>query len=948
MSDVGAIRSKTRIQPLLDLAGDAIFIHTMEGQILDVNDAACKQLGYSREELTQLSFEKFENAVVNLNKRIENLIKDGQIFYEATFTRKDGRCIVMEINSTILEFDGKKAVLSIARDVSEKRKLEEQFRRNYGELEKNYRDLINSIDGIVWEADRVDLQFTFVSKKAEIILGYPLEDWFKRDFWKNHLHPEDKWVINYRLKAIAEKRDHELEYRMISADGRTVWLKDIVTVSKKLKLRGIMVDITERKRTETEYQKIDRALRTLSMCNQAIMFSKRESELLNEICRIIVEVGGYRFAWIGFAENDKNKSVRPVAYSGYEGGYLSNLNLTWRNTELGRGPTGTAIRTGKPSIAKNILIDPKFKPWRNEAIKRGFISSIALPLIVGGEIIGALNIYSDEEDVFEVGEVELLKKIANNLSFGIDALRERAIRKYVEKIRTKQQQRLEALWNIAKLVDAEERTLCDEIMAEITSMTHSKYAFYGFLNEDESVMTIYSWSKDTIKDCQIQHRPVEYPIARAGVWGDAVRKRRTVIVNDYKNYLNKKGTPDGHVQITRIMVVPIIRQNKIVALTGVANKLTEYTKEDAKQVRAFTTAIHAILERRKIEQSLKLSEEKYRTTFENTGTAMLIVEEDMTISLVNSELENLIGYKKEEIIGSKWNRFVHPDDLKWMEEYHFKRRNSTVIPKKYEFRLVDKNGNVKNVLITIDVIPGTSRSVVSLVDITQIKRLNNLLKTISEINEIVARGDDPESVLKLVCEKLNTVYDAVFVCHYKEDNLNVVDSRGIDVNLVKEAIRKCPSVSKAKKAEVVKIRGDSCKHCAIDPYKYILSLPLVQDRNYGIITIHSDSDFTEDEEELLKKLSSNIAFALSSYEVEESRKEAVEQLVTNLMQFDYSADRLRNPLAIIMSSLELRNEIGTEEVLKIIGEQAERIKKELDDMRKEEVRTHKLIEKNPG
>jgi GAF domain-containing protein len=268
------------------------------------------------------------------------------------------------------------------------------------------------------------------------------------------------------------------------------------------------------------------------MCNQAIMFSKRESELLNEICRIIVEVGGYRFAWIGFAENNENKSIRPVAYAGYEGGYLSNLNLTWEDSELGRGPTGTAIRTGKPSIARNILKDPKFKPWRGEAIKRGYISSIALPIVVSGDVIGALNIYSDEENIFEAGEIELLKKIANNLSFGIDALRERAIRRYIEKIRIKQQQRLEALWNIAKLVDADEKTLCDKVMAEVINMTYSKYAFYGFLNEDESVMTIYSWSKDVMEDCQIQNKPVEYPVAKAGIWGDAVRERRTIIVND--------------------------------------------------------------------------------------------------------------------------------------------------------------------------------------------------------------------------------------------------------------------------------------------------------------------------------------------------------------------------------------------------------------------------------
>jgi len=652
------------------------------------------------------------------------------------------------------------------------------------------------------------------------------------------------------------------------------------------------------------------------------------------------------FAWIGFAENDEKKSVRPVAYSGYEGGYLDKLNLTWMDTDLGRCPTGTAIRTQKPIIAKNILKDSKFDPWRNEAIKRGYLSSIALPLISNRGVFGSLNIYADEEDAFGVGEIELLKKIAKNLSFGIETLRERAIREYIEKAKAQQQKRLEALWKIAKLVDADYQTLCDKVMTEVTSMTQSKYSFYGFLNEDESVMTIYSWSKDAMEDCQVQNKSIEFPVAKAGLWGDAVRERRTVIINDYINHPNRRELPDGHVPITRMMTVPVFRQNRIVALAGVANKSSEYTEEDAKQVNAFTTAIQTILDRKRAEERLKMSEEKYRTTFENTGTAMLIFEEDTTISLVNSELKKLSGYKKEEVVGRSWTEFVHLDDLEKMLEYNRARMSGVKVAKNYEFRLIDKEGNIKYIYSTFESIPGTKKSVASLIDVTPIRRLNNLLKAISEINEIVARKNNRELMLKSVCDRLAMVYDVVFTSLKMNNNLIVIESKGVNIDVAEEVINQCHSISKAMEGEIVKIESDEqCNQC-INPHKYVLFLPLIQDKNYGIITIHSISDFSADEEELLKELSSNIAFALSSYEVEESRKEAVEQLVTNLMQFDHSADRLRNPLAIIMSSLELRDEIGTEEVLKIINEQAVRMKNELDEMRREEVKTHNIIEKN--
>ena len=129
--------------------------------------------------------------------------------------------------------------------------------------------------------------------------------------------------------------------------------------------------------------------------------------------------------WIGYAEDDENKTVRPVACSGFEEGYLETLNLTWADAQRGRGPTGTAIRTGKPSICKNMQTDPKFKPWRNEAIKRGYASSVVLPLMADGKAFGAISIYSREPDPFSEDEVKLLSELAEDLALGITTIRMR-------------------------------------------------------------------------------------------------------------------------------------------------------------------------------------------------------------------------------------------------------------------------------------------------------------------------------------------------------------------------------------------------------------------------------------------------------------------------------------------------------------------------------------------
>ncbi|MDO8302298.1 MAG: GAF domain-containing protein, partial [Sedimentisphaerales bacterium] len=130
-----------------------------------------------------------------------------------------------------------------------------------------------------------------------------------------------------------------------------------------------------------ELHKLNRTLLALSKSSQAmIRWQEDEQAYLDTICKIIVEDCGHQMVWIGYTEDDEAKTVRPVAYSGFEEGYIETLKITWADTEHGRGPTGTAIRTGKVSVCKNMLTDPKFAPWRKEAKKRGYASSIVFPL----------------------------------------------------------------------------------------------------------------------------------------------------------------------------------------------------------------------------------------------------------------------------------------------------------------------------------------------------------------------------------------------------------------------------------------------------------------------------------------------------------------------------------------------------------------------------------------
>ena len=111
--------------------------------------------------------------------------------------------------------------------------------------------------------------------------------------------------------------------------------------------------------TEEQLVELNRALQTLHQCNLALIHAKEEEELLRSICEILMEFGEFRMVWVGYREDDEKKSVRPVAFAGVEDGYLQGLEITWADNERGQGPSGTAVRTGKPSWAKNIREDAK-------------------------------------------------------------------------------------------------------------------------------------------------------------------------------------------------------------------------------------------------------------------------------------------------------------------------------------------------------------------------------------------------------------------------------------------------------------------------------------------------------------------------------------------------------------------------------------------------------------
>jgi PAS domain S-box-containing protein len=177
-----------------------------------------------------------------------------------------------------------------------------------------YRDLVNSVDGIVWEADLPAFQFSFVSKQAERILGYPIELWLSEPaFWADHLHADDReWAVHFCRTAVAEKRDHDFEYRMIAADGRAVWVRDLVTVVMQgdlpTRLRGVMVDITERKRAEEERRAHLWFFESMDRINRAIQGSNDLEQMMSDVLDEVLSVMDCDRAWLVYPCDPEVKS----------------------------------------------------------------------------------------------------------------------------------------------------------------------------------------------------------------------------------------------------------------------------------------------------------------------------------------------------------------------------------------------------------------------------------------------------------------------------------------------------------------------------------------------------------------------------------------------------------------------------------------------------------------
>ncbi|CAN5597285.1 hypothetical protein BH09GEM1_BH09GEM1_24760 [soil metagenome] len=291
-----------------------------------------------------------------------------------------------------------------------------------------FRSLAEAMPQIVW-ITRPDGSGVYFNQQLYDYTGLTPDA--SRGFgWYTPFHPDD------RVRALAAWQNasstvggYSLECRLRRADGLYRWflIRGVPITDANgtpLKWFGTCTDVHDLKLAELEISRINRALLMRSNCNEALIRAEHEQALLVQVCKVAVENGGYRMAWVGYAQNDAARSITPMGHAGAEDGYLSEIKASWNAAEVpGIGPSGQVIRSGQAVVSEDIERDPAFAPWREPARRRGYRGIIVLPLRDTTRTFGLLALYTSEVKHTSAEELALLQQMADDVAFGIGNLR---------------------------------------------------------------------------------------------------------------------------------------------------------------------------------------------------------------------------------------------------------------------------------------------------------------------------------------------------------------------------------------------------------------------------------------------------------------------------------------------------------------------------------------------
>lgn len=421
--------SEEKYRTLIQYSSDPIFSYNKDNTYRFVNEAFAKAFERPPAEIigkTPLSImsqdeaEKrleFVHRVFQTKQKSENEVKVIQSTGEKHY--------YLTMADPIFNTEGEVIYVScISKDITERKLAEKALK-----IEKQKVETYLNIAQVILVAFDKEGRITLLNKKGYQVLGYKSGELTNKDWFSVCLPSEEmdaaKEIFNQLILGKAESFNY-YENQIITKTGkrRTIAWNNTWVTDNKGNIIGALSsgeDITERKMAEEQLQHVGRLYALLSQINQAVVRTQDRLTLLQTICDVAVEYGQFKMAWIGIVD-ENTEIINPICHAGLEEGYLKNITITKNDCATGRGPGGRSIRENEIKLCHDIATDPNMEPWREEALKRGYRSLIAVPFKIKNKVVGTINLYASELGFFSEDEKLLLQEIGEDVTFALDAM----------------------------------------------------------------------------------------------------------------------------------------------------------------------------------------------------------------------------------------------------------------------------------------------------------------------------------------------------------------------------------------------------------------------------------------------------------------------------------------------------------------------------------------------
>ncbi|OYT60790.1 diguanylate cyclase [Euryarchaeota archaeon ex4484_178] len=848
---------------IINESPDGIFIESISGDIIDVNDSAAKMLGYTKEELLKIGLREIvpEELLKNSLEIMKSLREKKRVILETFNRHKKGSLIPIELSLNLIKIGGREYVIAISRNLSQRRGAEIKHRA-ISEMANDGIVMVNS-EGIIehW------------NPAATRIFRYSSEEMIGKSLY--NLIPEDhreeaKLIFKKLLSQRIEGGLKKYERMVVNArrkDGTTFPLEispSIFVMNNRLYGLVIVRDISNRVAAEQKIIRQNEELKLLYDFALKVSTSLSRDEFFTNTYRQLKKL--LKFDSLSISLVDRNGETFTVEFSCEKGKRLPKRTYPLRPDG---SLTGWVICN-----KKKLYIEDTEKgalPSTVHQVGEKVRSWLGVPILYRNQAVGAIVISSFKPCAFQDGDIRLVETLSAYMAVVLKNVN------LYEEIR-ENKEKLENIINsslIGIILNDEKNNLI-------------------FVNERFADMLGYTVEELIGKNFRDVSTPEGFEKIREGTM-----RRMKGISDSYETTLIRR---DGKLIDVLINASPLRdASGKIVGIIGVIIDITE---------------------RKRMEGRIREEWEKYRTMMENLLVGVVIIQDEKII-YANNILTEILGYTQEEVIGQDFLRFIHPDMRNYLYDNYRRRMMHLPVPDSYIVKLLNAEGKTMWAIIRGALVEweGKTAEMVSIHDITPMKVMEDKLLALVNAFEDIKLARSEEEVYRLAIDSLTNIlhFEHIVIAQIMEGKIIAIKWKGsesprlLDINedrgiVAWVARNKTPYYSPDVSKDSLYLR--------INPTtRSEYATPIAtKNRIFGVLNVETEEidGISEDDRMLIDLMASHMAVALAGLESQKSLEKAknLQELMVHIVSHD-----LKNPLAVLQGYIELMKEEPSQEFL---------------------------------